>query len=445
MGCATSTLVLDPDEDPYYESKRTNDAIEQLLVKPSTDRTLVKLLLLGAGESGKSTVLKQMRLLHQNGFTHLERLQYTQVIWTDAVQSMKILIIQGRKLGIDLDCDQPDSPLNTFKKDILEYSALSDIDTGVAGGSEFLHDYVVRYSRKSEVRRREMSTGKLPSAPWEQEENYSNALGVMEETIEGLNETPVFEPGVSSLNVPNRTPRKISKLDVAELIRQLWRHDKGIQLCYARSNEFQLEGSASYYFDNIHNFAQNGYVCSDEDILKGRIKTTGISETNFVIGGSKFKVFDAGGQRSERSKWIHCFDGITLVLFVVALSEYDQKLFEDKNVNRMHEAMHLFNQLCNSRWFYRTPFILFMNKMDLFEKKILRSPVKKYFPQYQGQNRNLEEATKFFENAFKSLNRTPKQIYIHRTCATDTQTMRFVLTAVTDMIIQNNLLSSGMI
>ncbi|RYY87513.1 hypothetical protein EON63_03865 [archaeon] len=42
-----------------------------------------------------------------------------------------------------------------------------------------------------------------------------------------------------------------------------------------------------------------------------------------------------GGQRNERKKWIHCFEGVTAVIFVAAISEYDQKLFEDASTNRM--------------------------------------------------------------------------------------------------------------
>ena len=49
-----------------------------------------------------------------------------------------------------------------------------------------------------------------------------------------------------------------------------------------------------------------------------------------------------GGQRSERKKWIHCFDNVTAVLFVVSMSEYDQVLAEDHRVNRMAESLKLF-------------------------------------------------------------------------------------------------------
>ena len=40
---------------------------------------------------------------------------------------------------------------------------------------------------------------------------------------------------------------------------------------------------------------------------------------------------DVGGQRSERRKWIHCFENVTSIMFLAALSEYDQYLFESGN------------------------------------------------------------------------------------------------------------------
>jgi hypothetical protein len=42
-------------------------------------------------------------------------------------------------------------------------------------------------------------------------------------------------------------------------------------------------------------------------------------------------MFDVGGQRSERKKWIHCFENVTSIIFCVALSEYDQVLLEEAN------------------------------------------------------------------------------------------------------------------
>lgn len=47
-------------------------------------------------------------------------------------------------------------------------------------------------------------------------------------------------------------------------------------------------------------------------------------------------MFDVGGQRSERKKWIHCFENVTSIIFCVALSEYDQVLLEESSQVRSH-------------------------------------------------------------------------------------------------------------
>ena len=46
-------------------------------------------------------------------------------------------------------------------------------------------------------------------------------------------------------------------------------------------------------------------------------------------------MFDVGGQRSERKKWIHCFEGVTSIIFCTAISEYDQVLLEERNQARL--------------------------------------------------------------------------------------------------------------
>lgn len=97
-------------------------------------------------------------------------------------------------------------------------------------------------------------------------------------------------------------------------------------------------------------------------------------------------MFDVGGQRSERKKWIHCFENVTTIIFLVAISEYDQLLFEDETVNRMQEALTLFDSICNSRWFTKTSIILFLNKIDRFKEKLPVSPMKNYFPDYEGES-----------------------------------------------------------
>jgi hypothetical protein len=173
---------------------------------------------------------------------------------------------------------------------------------------------------------------------------------------------------------------------------------------------------------------------NDQDVLRSRVKTTGITETTFIIGDLTYRMFDVGGQRSERKKWIHCFENVTTILFLVAISEYDQLLFEDETVNRMQEALTLFDSICNSRWFIKTSIILFLNKIDRFKEKLPVSPMKNYFPDYEGGD-DYAAACDYILNRFVSLNQhETKQIYTHFTCATDTTQIRFVMAAVNGKI-----------
>ena len=95
------------------------------------------------------------------------------------------------------------------------------------------------------------------------------------------------------------------------------------------------------FLDNLPRLSAPNYVPSEQDLLRTRIKTTGITEVLFELKGLtfrfvllvfwkiSFRVIDVGGQRSERKKWIHCFDNVNAIIFISSLSEYDQTLRED--------------------------------------------------------------------------------------------------------------------
>ncbi|PVV02338.1 hypothetical protein BB560_003211 [Smittium megazygosporum] len=353
MGCGASK------ED--FNDRDINDQIDnQLRVEKINMRNEIKMLLLGAGESGKSTIVKQMKLIHDDGYTPEERESFKEIIFSNTVQSIHVLIEAMNFLEIPF-------------------------------------------------------------------------------TDPSLNEVANFV-----LSVPGQVDFDIFPPDLAHAIMQLWA-DPGLQQAYIRSNEYQLNDSAGYYFTNLNRIADPDYLPSNQDVLRSRVKTTGISETNFKVGDLTYRMLDVGGQRSERKKWIHCFENVTAILFLVAISEYNQVLIEDESVNRMQEALTLFDNICNSRWFAKTSIILFLNKLDLFREKIPKFPLSDYFPDYTGGN-NVDAAGDYILKRFVSLNASDsKQIYTHFTCATDTSHIKFVMAAVNDIIIQNSLREVGVI
>lgn len=64
-----------------------------------------------------------------------------------------------------------------------------------------------------------------------------------------------------------------------------------------------------YYFNKIEEIKSPSYLPSETDILYCRIRTSGIVTEAYNIDGSMFEMYDVGGQRNERKKWIHCFEG----------------------------------------------------------------------------------------------------------------------------------------
>ncbi|CAH7688161.1 guanine nucleotide-binding protein subunit alpha [Phakopsora pachyrhizi] len=369
MGCGGSKEI-------DAEAKMMNDQIESQIRKDKVLlRNEIKMLLLGAGESGKSTILKQMKLIHEGSYSAGERESYKEIIFSNTIQSMLVILDAMEMLNIQ------------FQNQLL--------------------------SRPS-----------------------SNAIRSYNQSIEN---DPHYHHQAMRLD-----PR------VVDAIEQLW-SDNGVRSCYDRSREYQLNDSAGYYFDSIRRIGQPDYIPSDQDVLRSRVKTTGISETVFLIGELRYRMFDVGGQRSERKKWIHCFENVTAIVFLVALSEFDQTLYEDESVNRMQEALNLFDSICNSRWFVRTSIILFLNKIDLFKQKlILGARVEDFFPEFNSFKQLIEKllqtGAEFFSQRFVALNQSPaKQIYVHLTCATDTSQIRFVLSAVNDIIIQINLRECGLL
>lgn len=132
----------------------------------------------------------------------------------------------------------------------------------------------------------------------------------------------------------------------------------------------------------------------------------------------------------------------------------DQKLYEDETVNRMSEAITLFESVANSRWFIKTSVILFLNKIDIFRAKLPYSPLNRIFPDYKSGN-NYDAACAFLLEKFICLNKNPsKSIYAvsccelrpqpdlqltlqHYTDATDTKALAFVISAVNDLLIQS--------
>ncbi|CAP80010.1 Guanine nucleotide-binding protein alpha-2 subunit [Penicillium chrysogenum] len=174
-----------------------------------------------------------------------------------------------------------------------------------------------------------------------------------------------------------------------------------------------------------------------------RSQMTRINESSFELDSIKVQILDVDIQEPRRKKWLNCFEDVGYMIFVAALSNYDQHTAEGHNA--MHDEMMLFDSLANDEQFKHKPIIVFLNKLDVFEKKIAVSPLSEYFTDFNGPDTNSCAAATYFADQFRGINKTRnREIHIYYTTANDPKMLQVTTASVHHMIIQENWRSAGL-
>uniref|UniRef100_A0A2K5LH72 Guanine nucleotide-binding protein G(olf) subunit alpha n=1 Tax=Cercocebus atys TaxID=9531 RepID=A0A2K5LH72_CERAT len=349
MGCLGGNSKTTEDQGVDEKERReANKKIEKQLQKERLAyKATHRLLLLGAGESGKSTIVKQMRILHVNGFNPEEKKQ-------------KILDIRK----------------NVKDAIVTIVSAMSTI---------------------------------IPPVPLANPENQFRS-----DYIKSIAPITDFE----------------YSQEFFDHVKKLW-DDEGVKACFERSNEYQLIDCAQYFLERIDSVSLVDYTPTDQ-VCGMRAPT---ARQNLM--------FDVGGQRDERRKWIQCFNGD----FFYPCSSYNMVIREDNNTNRLRESLDLF-----VKWLRTISIILFLNKQDMLAEKVLagKSKIEDYFPEYAnytvpedatpdaGEDPKVTRAKFFIRDLFLRISTATGEgkhyCYPHFTCAVDTENIRRVFNDCRDII-----------
>nr|CAD2168485.1 unnamed protein product [Meloidogyne enterolobii] len=353
--CNTTTQDDKNQSDVNFQIQR------QIEIDRRNNESTIKLLLLGAGESGKSTVLKQLKIIHDNGFSDNDLLSKRNLVYGNVIQAMFFILSGMHKLK-------------------LAFASQSSQEH-----CRLIHAIMAKHAETEPMR-----------------EHIYVAL------------------------------------------KELWT-DKGVQSAMSRKSEFYVPDCAQHFLDSLDRINDPNYIPTTQDILFLRVATMGVIEVRFQIKEKIWRVFDVGGQRSQRKKWIHCFDDVRALIFVTAMSEFDQVLMEDGTTNRLQESLQLFKQVCNNKYFIETSIILFLNKKDLFAEKMSQGrSLRIAFKEFNGPD-NYESSSRYIEKKFFMANEVPnKSIYCHHTCATDTKQVQFVLDSTLDVILSSKLKGCGL-
>ncbi|KAJ5071270.1 guanine nucleotide-binding protein g(o) subunit alpha [Anaeramoeba ignava] len=342
------------DELPIEEKKllSRDKKIEQRIQEEKKKQfEEVKILLLGAGESGKSTFFKQMRILQDGKIPQKELDSFKPYIFQNCISQMKTLIIAAENLGI---------PIQNIEI-VEKFHQIRSNDT-------FLNQ------------------------------------------------------------------------ELSQSIHFLW-NDPGIQKAYeSRDIHFQLNDSASYFFDNILRIGDPNYVVNQKDALMCRIQTNQIEQCKFTVNSLTFLLIDVGGQRTARRKWIHSFQNVTSIIFCASLSGFNQVLREDTTVNRLKESISLFHEICTSPWFMNSSIILFLNKKDIFKSKIEKYDLSQVFKEYKGTPNSYKEGFDFIRDQFKKASeinsKQARKLYIFKTCAVNSKNVQKVFRSIADTLMR---------
>ncbi|KAL5467655.1 hypothetical protein EMCRGX_G031916 [Ephydatia muelleri] len=383
MSCFGGDLPDDEREALKQQKRHQKEIDAQLRQDKIAYKATHRLLLLGAGESGKSTIVKQMKILHKDGYSDQER-----------------------------------------------YEKVKDIRSNI---------------RDSIVSVIEAMDKLQPRVQISDAENVPRAQYVRDV--------------VSQKTFDSFSPEFFSTVSI------LWK-DAGVQAMLERSNEYQLIDSAAYFMHEhkLAEISRPDYKPDDQDILRCRVLTNGIFETKFVVEKVNFHMFDVGGQRSERRKWIQCFNDVTAIVFVVSCSSFDTVIREDGKTNCLQESLDLFDNIWLNRWLQSVSVILFLNKQDTLRKKVEAGKrVEDYFPEFAAYRAPTQEGrdkgevgereselytrAKYFvrdlfvriSKATESDPRHPHYLYPHFTTAIDTENIKRVFNSCRDIIQREHL------
>lgn len=396
----TSTDSSNELHSSTYPEKSANENSNTISSSAGSEKE-VKVLLLGSGESGKSTIVKQMKILHQNGYSTEELYEYKPFVYKNVLECIKSVINAIIDLEPDLIHKQNETEAdNNIGNNTVAVGNQEDRIQQFNGGTKDANrKHVLDYDMLNEVLDYEVN----------------------------INVDETFNP------------------DIAGKIIHIYKTPEVQKFIKYQQGNFYLIDSTNYFLNDLERISKVGYCPSVDDILRTRKKTSGIFDFKFQMsGGLNIHMFDVGGQRSERKKWIHCFDNVTSIIFCVALSEYDQVLLEENSQNRLEESLILFDSVVNSRWFARTSIVLFLNKIDVFAEKLPFSPLENHFSDYTGGN-NINKAAKYILWRFNQVNRSGLSIYPHVTQATDTSNIQLVFAAIKETILENSLKDSGLL
>ncbi|THH04740.1 hypothetical protein EW145_g5299 [Phellinidium pouzarii] len=480
-------------------AKKVSDDIDEQIrlekVELKRQKNVIKVLLLGQSESGKSTTLKQFQLLHMPSAFHAERIAWRAVIYLNLIRSVRRILdalilpdpsqpsasastYSVARNGDDIDSflhfDGPSArspssqssvrferyaqrlaPLLALEQRLIRQLAFPDEDDDPPFSDppimNALPDYIVLPVPSSVIGSTSPNTwsGELALRPTS---NWKKSLSFQSITQPKSAHTGEVRGWWEDARDPVHVLHACAGGEFG--IRALWR-DQTVLSVLAR-RRVRMEESAGFYLNDVERITALKYIPTDDDVLRARLKTLGVVEHSFTIkdgvhganGNVQWRIYDVGGARHQRQAWAPYFEDVNAIIFLAPISAFDQTLAEDSRVNRLEDSMLLWRSVVSNKLLADVNIILFLNKCDLLKAKLEAGvSLAHHMVSYGNRLNDYVSVSNYFKKKFKALHQshtpnTSRELYIHLTSVTDKHKTSLIISSVRDVILRQNLQNS---
>jgi len=461
-------------------SDENTKMIDQRMDEESkADAAIHKLLILGPGGSGKSTIFKQLQCLHGGGFSKKDSLMLRSYIYFQVTKQMQTAIKHYIDPAVDkshsLHTLPPPKHVSTGRRNPHSNAGGGGgASSSLANGSTTTNGSV-ETTTNDELPQIEMQMHLATHSGDEdttviQETNASQKREdkqIASNSMESgnINDDPRLSEAIQI--VMNHSNLHTFRKEVGDAIKYIYQTHPKLQNVFVerrKGNDLErqkiLTETTEVFWRDIDRISDPEYMPSEQDIINVRYRTSGITDKKFTIAKSHFHIFDCGGQHSERKKWIRYFVDVRALIFVISLSCFDEITFANAELNCMEDSLVLFKETIHNKLFVDTHSILFLNKRDLFANKILKVPITdcpvfgdfetfKHETTIHSNPHDYEQTTAYIRHKFESIaneqvNGQRKRIYTHITCAMDKGNIEHVFNAVKHILISGNIMREGL-